>query len=162
MSCQNQNNISEKDALPSFNFGIAKQNIVSFIQMITDENSTEYVAPEDRVAVFDNDGTLWVEQPLPSQIYFTFDRLKELAKTEPDLANEMPYKAVVDNDMAAIAHFTKENVVKIVGKANEIDNVTKFYSAILVTNCQTSRTTPKIYRFGLSAYAGIVGLSAKK
>ena len=66
------------DPLPSWNEGAAKRSIVSFVTAVTTPGSPDFVAPEQRVATFDNDGTLWCEKPLPVQLYFALDRVKAL------------------------------------------------------------------------------------
>ena len=65
--------------LPSWNDGPAKKAILEFVAAVTDENGKDYVKPADRIATFDNDGTLWVEQPIYTQVTFIFDRVKKLA-----------------------------------------------------------------------------------
>ncbi len=75
-----------------------RQRIVDFVETVTDEDSTGYVAPADRVAVFDNDGTLWPEKPIPIQLDFTLHRLAELVEATPALAERQPYRAAVEND----------------------------------------------------------------
>ena len=67
------------DPLPSWNDGPAKKAILKFVAAVTDENGKDYVKPADRIATFDNDGTLWMEQPIYTQVTFIFDRVKELA-----------------------------------------------------------------------------------
>lgn len=115
-----------KDPLPSFNISEAKNNITEFVSRVTDSTSKDFVNKKDRIAVFDNDGTLWVEQPLPSQIFFAFDRIKELAEVNLEWNNDMPFKAIIENDTKAINDFTEEDLVKIVGEAHATNNVNEF------------------------------------
>ena len=72
------------DPLPSWNEGLAKQAIIEFVQATTDKSSPNYVEPCDRIATFDQDGTLWVEHPFYSQAIFALDRLKSLAPQHPE------------------------------------------------------------------------------
>src|SRR5215475_693112 len=75
---------SVQDPLPSWNDGPAKKAIVEFVGKITKEGSADFVKPEERIAAFDNDGTLWVEQPLYSQLLFALDRVKTMAPDHPE------------------------------------------------------------------------------
>src|SRR5579883_2249430 len=72
------------DPLPSWNAGPIKQSIIQFVQTITDKNNPDYVPPADRIATFDNDGTLWLEQPMYTEVIFAFDRIKSLAPQHPE------------------------------------------------------------------------------
>ena len=72
------------DPLPSWNDGPAKQSILSFVETVTQEGSPSFVPVSERIATFDNDGTLWCEQPAPVQAYFALDRVKALASQHPD------------------------------------------------------------------------------
>jgi phosphoglycolate phosphatase-like HAD superfamily hydrolase len=102
-----------QDPLPSWNDGTAKQAIVNFIQTTTDSGSTNFVPPEERIATFDQDGTLWVEHPLYSQIMFCFDRVGALAKEKPELKDVEPFKTVLSGDREAIAKLSKKDLEKI-------------------------------------------------
>jgi hypothetical protein len=73
-----------QDLLPSWNDGPAKKAILEFVAAVTDEKGKDYVEPVDRIATFDNDGTLWVESPMYTQALFAFDRVKELAPQHPE------------------------------------------------------------------------------
>jgi phosphoglycolate phosphatase-like HAD superfamily hydrolase len=90
------------DPLTSWNDGPAKRNIVSFITAAANEHSKDYIAPSDRIAVFDNDGTLWSEQPIYFQFQFALDRVKALAPQHPEWKTEQPFKAVLDGDQKAL------------------------------------------------------------
>ena len=86
------------DPLPSWNDGATKNAITDFVTRITDETGADFVAAEDRIATFDNDGNLWCEQPFYFQLGFATDRVKELAADHPEWASTQPYKAVLEND----------------------------------------------------------------
>ena len=92
-----------QDPLPSWNGGPAKRAIVGFVSRVTNEGGPDFVAPPERIAVFDNDGTLWSEQPMYFQVLFAMDRVKALAPEHPEWKNEQPFKAVLDGDMQALA-----------------------------------------------------------
>ena len=87
------------DPLPSWNDGANKQRIVAFVKAVTSEGGKDYVAPEERVAVFDNDGTLWLEYPMYTQLLFVFDRIKQMAPQHPQWKDKEPYKSVLAGDM---------------------------------------------------------------
>lgn len=87
------------DPLPSWNDGIAKQAILDFVAQVTTPNSSSFVSPSDRIAVFDNDGTLWVEQPLYVQAFFVFDRVQQLAPQHPEWQTQEPFASVLKGDL---------------------------------------------------------------
>jgi len=89
--------------LPSWNDGASKARIVSFVQDVTDPTSKRYVPPAERIAVFDNDGTLWSEQPMYFQLAFILDRVKALAPQHPEWQSTEPFKSVLAGDMAGVA-----------------------------------------------------------
>ncbi len=84
------------DALPSWRDGAAKTAIVEFVEAVTTEGGADYVPPEERIAVFDNDGTLWVEQPYYTQLAFALDRIRALAPEHPEWRAQQPFKAVLE------------------------------------------------------------------
>ena len=92
-----------QDPLPSWNDGPNKQAIADFVGRVTREGSPGFVAPADRIAVFDNDGTLWSEQPIYFQFAFALDRVKALAPQHPEWKTTQPFKAVLDGDLEALA-----------------------------------------------------------
>src|SRR5580698_10698194 len=77
-----------QDSLPSWNDTAPKQAIVAFVERVTKEGSPDFVAPPERIATFDNDGTLWVEQPIYIQLVFALDRVKALAPLHPEWKDE--------------------------------------------------------------------------
>ncbi|MEC4985768.1 MAG: HAD family hydrolase [Oscillatoria sp. PMC 1076.18] len=85
------------DPLPSWNQGIAKTSIIEFVNRVTKEDSPDFVPEEDRIAVFDNDGTLWPEEPF-IQMMFVKERLKLMVEAEPSLQNKQPFKAALEDD----------------------------------------------------------------
>lgn len=90
------------DELPSWNEGQTKQAIIGFIEKVTDKESTNFVEPSDRIAVFDNDGTLWPENPLPFQAAFAFDEVKRRAVEEPELNADPMVQAVLQGDIGKL------------------------------------------------------------
>jgi phosphoserine phosphatase len=103
------------DRLPSWNDGPAKQAIVKFVEAVTKEGSAEFVPPADRIATFDQDGTLWVEHPLYTQAMFALDRIGALAPKHPEWKTKEPFKSVLEGDRAAIAKFSEGDWAEIVG-----------------------------------------------
>jgi hypothetical protein len=85
--------------LPSWNDGPAKQAIVDFVAQVSEKGSSDFVPPAERIAVFDNDGTLWAEQPLYFQVAFALERIKTLAPEHPEWNDTQPFKAVIEGDL---------------------------------------------------------------
>jgi phosphoglycolate phosphatase-like HAD superfamily hydrolase len=100
---------ADTSSLPSWNDGPAKQAIISFVKDVTDKSGTKYVEPEDRIATFDQDGTLWVEHPLYTQAMFALDRIHELAPHHPEWKQREPFKAVLANDLDAMTKFSESD-----------------------------------------------------
>jgi hypothetical protein len=94
------------DFLPSWSEGASKTAILQFAESVT-EPGASFVPPAERIATFDNDGTLWCEKPLYVQADFVFRRWKAMAEADPAKAREQPYKAVVDNDRAWLASLSR-------------------------------------------------------
>ncbi|GJM14871.1 MAG: haloacid dehalogenase [Thermodesulfobacteriota bacterium] len=106
-------NLHAEDTLPSWNDGATKQSIITFVEEVTDKDSKSYVKSEERIAVFDNDGTLWAEKPIYFQLEFVKDRIKELAPSHPEWKTEQPFKAVLENDNKALAESGYEGLMKL-------------------------------------------------
>ncbi|MGH2341670.1 HAD family hydrolase [Segnochrobactraceae bacterium EtOH-i3] len=102
------------DPLASWNDGAAKTAIESFVQTVTDPNSADFVPPADRVAVFDNDGTLWVEQPMYTQLAFALDRVRELAPAHPEWQQNPVLKAAIDGDLKTLAASGEKGLIELV------------------------------------------------
>jgi len=105
------------DALPSWRNGTAKQTITKFVGDVTREGSPSFVAPAERIAVFDNDGTLWSEQPLYFQFLFMLDQVKAAAPGHPEWKSNPAFKALVTKDYPALASHEKE-LLQLVAVAN--------------------------------------------
>ena len=103
----------DTDPLPSWNEGTSKQNILSFVAAVTDKSSADYVPPAKRIATFDNDGTLWTEQPSYFQLLFVIDRIKALAPQHPEWKTTQPYKAVLENDKKALLASGKKGLLEL-------------------------------------------------
>jgi phosphoglycolate phosphatase-like HAD superfamily hydrolase len=101
------------DALASWNAGPAKSSIVSFVAGVTKEGAPQFVPPAERIAVFDNDGTLWAEQPAYFQALFALDRVKALAPRHPEWKEQEPFKSVLAGDRKAVTEQGMEGLGKI-------------------------------------------------
>jgi phosphoglycolate phosphatase-like HAD superfamily hydrolase len=105
--------MAQTDPLPSWNEGAAKQAIVEFVEATTTEGGADFVPVPERIATFDQDGTLWVEHPVYSQLVFVLDSVPALVKAKPELADQEPFKTVLSGDLAAVAKLPKEDLEKL-------------------------------------------------
>jgi phosphoglycolate phosphatase-like HAD superfamily hydrolase len=109
---------AQAPALPSWNDGAAKTRIVEFVRAVSDQKSKDFVRPAERIAVFDNDGTLWSEQPLYVQFVFMLDQLKAAAPKHPEWQGNPAFKALAAHDMAAMAKLGQKPVLELLAVAN--------------------------------------------
>src|SRR5262250_2839548 len=103
------------DPLPSWNDGAAKRAILSFVQATTDRTTPKFVPEPERIATFDQDGTLWVEHPMYSQVVYCFNRVPAVVNAKPELANTEPFKTVLSGSHEAIAKLSIPDLSKILG-----------------------------------------------
>lgn len=113
-SCAEQKIQNSGDPLPSWNEGKTKQSVIDFVNAVTDKNSSDYVEPKDRIATFDNDGTLWSEQPFYFQLAFALDRVKAMAPEHPEWKNTQPFKGVLENDLKAVMESGMNGLMEII------------------------------------------------
>jgi len=106
-------NTQAQDPLPSWNDGAAKQAIVDFVKATTETGGANFVPPEERIATFDQDGTLWVEHPMYSQVMYCLHRVGALVKEKPELKDVEPFKTVISGDREAIGKLTMPDLEKI-------------------------------------------------
>lgn len=111
------------DPLPSWVENPVKTKIIEFVNSVTDKNSKYYVAPEDRVATFDNDGTLWSEKPMPFQLLFTIDKIKEGQIENPDWRTKKPFSYVINNELEKL---TRSDLLKILNETHTGMTVEEF------------------------------------
>jgi phosphoglycolate phosphatase-like HAD superfamily hydrolase len=104
---------AQTDPLPSWNDGATKKAIVDFVQATTTQGSPTFVPPAERIATFDQDGTLWVEKPMYTQVIYCLERVPILVKARPELADVEPFKTVMSGDREAIARLPTEDLEKI-------------------------------------------------
>ena len=127
-----------QDPLPSWNDGAAKQAILNFVRVTTSSSSGQFVPPAERVACFDQDGTTWVEQPIYSQVVYCLNRVPDLVKAKPELANEEPYKTVMSGDRAALAKLPTPDLYKILEAT-----LTGMTVATFTTRCSSGSQQPE-------------------
>ncbi len=106
---------STMDPLPSWNDGPAKQAVLDFVAKTTTPGSPDFVPPAQRIATFDQDGTLWVEHPMYAQVMYCLDRVGSLVKAKPELKDVEPFKTVLSGDREAMARLTMPDIEKIAG-----------------------------------------------
>lgn len=106
--------VAQNDPLSSWNEGPSKTAITDFVQRVTTEGTADFVPSAERIAVFDNDGTLWSEQPAYFQLLFAMDRVRQLAPQHPEWRATQPFKAVLDGDMHALAESGKQGLLELV------------------------------------------------
>jgi phosphoglycolate phosphatase-like HAD superfamily hydrolase len=104
---------AQPDPLPSWNDGAVKRSITDFVPRVTTPGGADFVPADQRIATFDNDGTLWSEQPMYFQIMFAIDRVKALAPRHPDWKKKQPFKAALDDDRKALAALGEKGFLQI-------------------------------------------------
>ena len=127
--------------LPSWNDGTSRQAIVEFVTKVTTEGGEGFVKQEERIAVFDNDGTLWSEQPFYFQLGFMLDRVKALAPQHPEWAEKEPFKSVLAGDLKGIAKSGEKGIVEL-GMETHAGMTTDEFTKI-VTDWYASARHPK-------------------
>lgn len=133
-----------EDPLPSWNDTETKRAILEFVDRVTSEGEDDYVPPEQRIAAFDNDGTLWVEQPVYTQLAFAFDRVRELAPERPEWRNRQPFKGILEGDMAAAAASGERGIAELIA-ATHVGNTTDEFARI-VSEWSASARHPRFDR----------------
>ncbi|MEK6479174.1 HAD family hydrolase [Catalinimonas sp. 4WD22] len=133
---------AQTDPLPSWNDGETKGAIISYVEDVTDSGSTNFIAVKDRIATFDNDGTLWSEQPAYFQLFFAMDRIKAMAAEHPEWKNQQPYKAVLENDMEALMQQGEKGLLEVV-MATHAGNTSDEFDSIVKDWMSTARHPEK-------------------
>jgi hypothetical protein len=105
---------AQRDPLPSWNEGATKASILDFVARVTTQGGPFFVPAEQRIAPFDNDGTLWVEQPMYVQLAFALDRVKAMAPLHPEWKDKQPFKAVLEDDMKTLAESGERGLLELV------------------------------------------------
>jgi phosphoglycolate phosphatase-like HAD superfamily hydrolase len=121
---------SATDALPSWNDGAAKQAIIQFVERVTKEGTPDFVPPRDRIATFDNDGTLWCEQPMYFQVLFALDRVKASAAARPEWKEKEPFKSVLSGDAKQLASVGEKGLLEIMAATHSGMTVEEFHEIV--------------------------------
>ncbi|MFO0829686.1 MAG: HAD family hydrolase [Phycisphaerales bacterium] len=118
------------DPLPSWNEGPAKQSIIAFVERVTKPGSPDFVPPPERIATFDNDGTLWCEKPLPVQLYFVIDRVKSLAPQHPEWSDKEPFASILKDDPKGLMAGGERGLMEVI-MATHAGNTTAEFAQIV-------------------------------
>jgi phosphoserine phosphatase len=135
---------AQGDPLPSWNDGPVRQALVGFVERVSKPGGPDFVPPAERIAVFDNDGTLWSEQPMYVQLAFALDRVKALAPQHPEWKEQEPFAAVLRSDLAAVAASGERGLLELV-TASHAGNTSEQFAAI-VADWLASAKHPKLGR----------------
>ena len=122
---------AQSDPLPSWNDGAAKKSITDFVARVTSEGGPDFVTAPQRIAVFDNDGTLWTEQPFYFQLAFAFDSIKAMAPQRPEWKTTQPFKALLEKDMKALAASGEKGLMQITAATHAGMTTEEFSHAVL-------------------------------
>lgn len=138
--------LSASDPLLSWNDGAAKKSILAFVEKVTTDGSPDFVAPAERIATFDNDGTLWSEQPMYFQAFFALDRVKALAPQHPEWKDKEPFASVIRGDMKSVIAGGEKGLLELV-MATHAGNTTDEFEAIVKDWIKTAKhpTTKRPY-----------------
>jgi phosphoglycolate phosphatase-like HAD superfamily hydrolase len=123
--------LAQTDPLPSWNDGAVKKSITDFVARVTTQRSPDFAPAELRIATFDNDGTLWCEQPVYFQVAFAFDRVKAMAPQHPEWKTKQPFKALIDKDMKAFAAQGTKGILEVMAATHTGMTVDEFHKTVL-------------------------------
>jgi phosphoglycolate phosphatase-like HAD superfamily hydrolase len=142
-----EKNVQMQDPLSSWNEGKTKQSILDFVADVTDKAGSNFVRPEDRIATFDNDGTLWSEQPYYFQLRFAFDRVKATSAIHPEWKDNPLFRAVLDDDIKKVLSFGEHGLLELV-MATHAGMTTEEFSQIVKDWINTAKhpRTNKLYK----------------
>src|SRR5215831_10278090 len=130
--------------LPSWNETAPKKAIISFVEKVTKEGSPDFVPVEQRIATFDNDGTLWIEQPMYVQLRFALDRVKQLAPQHPEWKTTQPFKGALEGDIKAVAAEGERGAVQLIMATHAGMSVDQFQH--VVSDWIATATDPKFHK----------------
>ena len=135
---------SAQDPLGSWEEGPAKKAILDFVARVTRQGGPDFVPPPERIATFDNDGTLWIEQPLYTQFVFALDRVKAMAPQHPEWKTQQPFKAVLENDRKTLLSSGQAGIMKILAASHT--GITSDEFATIVTEWIATARHPRFRR----------------
>ena len=127
-----------EDPLPSWNDGLTKQAIMDFVMDVTNPGGADFVAVPDRIAVFDNDGNLWSEQPIYFQFFFAIDRVKAMAADHPRWRTTQPFQSILENDMETLAGFGEHGILEVM-MATHAGNTAEEFETLVKQWLSTAR-----------------------
>ena len=136
---------AQTDPLPSWNEGATKSSIIDFVGRVTKEGGADFVPIPERIATFDNDGTLWAEQPVYFQVAFAFDRIRALAPQHPEWKDTEPYKSVLAGDDKTLAALDEKSLLQIIA-ATHAGMTTSEFTSIVENWIETARHPPRFER----------------
>jgi phosphoglycolate phosphatase-like HAD superfamily hydrolase len=136
---------AQSDPLPSWNQGATKSSIIDFVGRVTKEGGADFVPIPERIATFDNDGTLWAEQPVYFQVAFAFDRIRAMAPQHPEWKDTEPYKSVLAGDDKALAALDQKSLLQIIA-ATHAGMTTSEFTSIVENWIETARHPPRFVR----------------
>jgi phosphoglycolate phosphatase-like HAD superfamily hydrolase len=139
-----QSAFAQTDPLPSWNDDGVKNSIIDFVARVSTQGGADFVPIPERVATFDNDGTLWCEQPVYFQVAFAFDRIKAMAPNHPEWKTTQPFKAILDKDMKALATSGEKGLLQILAATHADMTTDEFSKAVL--DWTTSARHPRFNR----------------
>ena len=122
---------AQEEPLPSWNDGPVKRAITAFVAKVTTQGGADFVPPAERIATFDNDGTLWCEQPMYFQLAFALDQVKAMAPKHPEWKSQQPFKGLLEGDKKAVAAGDKEGLLRIIAATHTGMTVEKFSDSVL-------------------------------
>ncbi len=156
--------VQAADPLPSWNDRPAKQSIITFVEKVTKPGSADFVPVPERIATFDNDGTLWCEQPLPVQLFFALDRVKVLAPQHPEWKDKEPFASLLKGDLKSALVGGRSAALEILSVTHAGMTTVEFEQIVKdwIATAKTSEIQEALHRAGLSADARAAGLSAGK
>ena len=123
--------LAQADPLPSWNNGVTKKAITDFVARVTTQGGTDFVPVPERIATFDNDGTLWCEQPMYFQVAFAMDRVKAIAPQHPEWKDKEPFKALLDGDMKEVAAAGEKGLLAFIAATHSGMTVDDFHRIVL-------------------------------
>lgn len=122
--------VAQSDPLPSWSESKARQAILDFVAKVTREGGPDFVRPAERIATFDNDGTLWAEQPVYFQLQFAFDEVKRLAAQNPDWKTKEPFRSVLNRDLKGLAASGEKGLLQIMATTHTGMTTDQFATAV--------------------------------
>ena len=151
--------VTSTDPLPSWNAGTTRTAIVEFVNAVTTSGSPDFVPPRERIAVFDNDGTLWAEQPMYFQEFFLLDRIRALAPSHPEWTSKEPYRSALAGDMKGLAASGEKGIAELMAVTHTGMTIDEFAATVRAWT-ETARHPISKRRFTEMVYQPMLELLA--